>query len=49
MGGKPKAGYNFHLDTDSGAVSSERERNGHNPQDRQRWLSAIVWHHPQPY
>ena len=51
VGGKPKAGYTFHLDTDSGAsaVSSVRDRYRHNPHDRQRWSLAVVWHYPHPY
>ena len=28
--GKPKAGFTFHYDTDSGAVSSVSDRNSHN-------------------
>ena len=35
--------------TDSGAVSSVRDRYRHSAQDRQRWLLAVVWHHPHPY
>ena len=31
------------------SVSSVRDRNRHNPQDRQRWSLAVVWHHPHPY
>ena len=49
VGGKPKVGYTFHQDTGSGAMSSVRDRYRHNPQDRQRWLLAVVWHHPYPY
>ena len=33
-------------DTDSGAVSSVRDRYRYNPQGRQKWLSAVVWHRP---
>ena len=35
-GGKPKAGYTFHLDTGSGAVSSISDKNRHSTQDRPR-------------
>ena len=56
-GGKPKAGYTFYYDTVSIAVSLVRDRNRHNPQDRQiarqiarlSWLLAAIWHHPHPY
>ena len=43
--GKSKVGYSFYLDTDSGAVSSVRDKNRHNIQGRQRWSLAVVWHH----
>ena len=49
VGGKLKAGSIFHWDVDNGAVSSVRDRYRHNPQDRQRWSSAVVWHHPYSY
>ena len=50
MGRKPKAGYSFHQDTDSDAVSSVSDRNKHNPHAgyRQRWSLAVLWHHSHP-
>ena len=33
----------------SGAMSLVNDRSKHNPQDRQRWLLAVVWHYPHPY
>ena len=30
-------------------VFSKGQKQGYNPQDRQRWLLAVVWHHSHPY
>ena len=43
-GGKQlEAGYTFHKDTDSSAVSSLSDRNKYNSQHRPRQLLAAVW------
>ena len=41
-GGHPEAGYTFHKDTDSSAVSLISDRNRHNPQDRTRQLITHI-------
>ena len=30
-------------------VFSKGQKQGHNPQDRQRWSLEAVWHHPDVY
>ena len=32
-----------------GVAGVGRDRNRPNPQDRQRWSLAVVWHHSYPY
>ena len=49
VGGQPKAGYTFHQDTDSSAVSSVSDRNRLNPQDMSRQSLAAVWYPSHPY
>ena len=48
-GWEAEGGLHLPLDTDSGAVSSVRDRYRYNPQGRQRWSSAVVWYHPHLY